>query len=429
MSDLEQTGSSSSFGSSGGDETEFGKLVLKHNLASAKEVKECINLRKTLASENENRPLSQILVEKGYITQSQSRRLAEELEGRKPSKQQIPGYQILGKLGKGAMATVYKARQVSLDRIVAVKVLPKRYSENPEFVDRFYREGKAAAKLNHANIVQAIDVGEADGYHYFIMEYVDGYTVHDKLTNNRRYSEREALDLIIQIADALVHSHARGLIHRDVKPKNIMITKDGVAKLADMGLAREVSDTRLAQSEAGRAYGTPYYISPEQIRGEIEIDFRADIYSLGATFYHMVTGRVPFEAANPTAVMLKHLREQLTPPDHLNPELSIGCAVIIECMMARGRNGRYQTTQDLLDDLMAVRQGRPPIHARKIFDMSQLAHLGEGEEAMPPSVNSGPIVKGKGPNEVTTWKMATVILLILFLLSIVVNIIQALTSK
>jgi eukaryotic-like serine/threonine-protein kinase len=414
MSELEQSGSSSSFGGTGSEETEFGKLVLKYHLVSSKELKECLALRQKNAGENENQALDQILIKKGYLTPSQARRMMEEFEGKRPSKQQIPGYQILGKLGKGAMATVYKARQVSLDRIVAVKVLPKRYSENPEFVDRFYREGKAAAKLNHANIVQAIDVGESDGYHYFIMEYVDGYTIHDKLTNNRRYSEKEALDIIIQIADALVHAHARGLIHRDVKPKNIMITKDNVAKLADMGLAREVSDTRLAQSEAGRAYGTPYYISPEQIRGEVEIDLRADIYSLGATFYHMVVGRVPFDAANPTAVMLKHLREQLTPPDHLNPELSIGCAEIIEAMMAKDRNDRYQTTQVLLEDLMALKQGRPPIHARKLFDMSQLAHL-ENDGPTLANLPSGTLSRPAGSSAI--WKIATLILTFLLVLS------------
>jgi serine/threonine-protein kinase len=431
-------------GNPGGEETEFGRLVLKYNFASPDELKECIALLKQNVSDKsmksdspdktektdiKGRSLAEILVEKGYITSSQSRRIAAEIDGKAAKQQQqIPGYQILGKLGKGAMATVYKARQVSLDRIVAIKVLPKRFSENPEFVDRFYREGKAAAKLNHANIVQAIDVSEADGYHYFVMEYVDGFTVHDRLAKNQRYSEKEALDIIIQIADALVHAHARGLIHRDVKPKNIMITTDGVAKLADMGLAREVGDTRLAQSEAGRAYGTPYYISPEQIRGEVEIDFRADIYSLGATFYHMVTGRVPFDAENPTAVMLKHLREQLTPPDHINPELSIGCAEIIEAMMAKDRNDRYQSTQELLEDLMAVKQGRPPIHARQLFDMSQLANLGAGEEVNDPVAVSGRHSTAKPVGDIALWKMSFFIVLAFLVLSVLVNVIQALSK-
>jgi serine/threonine-protein kinase len=430
MSDPEQSWSNAGSNGTGSDETEFGRLVLKYNFASPNEVKECLTLLKKLseASGPGQKNLSLLLVEKGYITPSQCKRLLSEFDSPKAAKQQIPGYQILGKLGKGAMATVYKARQVSLDRIVAVKVLPKRFTENPEFVDRFYREGKAAAKLNHANIVQAIDVSEADGYHYFVMEYVDGFTVHDKLAKNQRYSEEEALNLIIQIADALVHSHARGLIHRDVKPKNIMITTDGVAKLADMGLAREVADTQLAQSEAGRAYGTPYYISPEQIRGEVEIDFRADIYSLGATFYHMVTGRVPFDADNPTNVMLKHLREQLTPPDHINPELSIGSAEIIEAMMAKDRNDRYQSTQELLDDLIMVKNGRPPVHARKIFDMSQLANLDDGMEVAVGKSGAVSVPAGnKSGGDAEVWKVSFFVLLTLFALSLIMNIIQLMT--
>ena len=170
-------------------------------------------------------------------------------------------------------------------------------SENPEFVDRFYKEGKAAARLSHNNIVQAIDVGGTpDGYHFFVMEYLEGKTLYDLMApppegEGHAFSEAEALDITIQMADALAHAHRRGLIHRDVKPKNIILTPQGVAKLTDLGLARATDDQEAAASEAGKAYGTPYYISPEQIRGDVDIDFRADIYSLGATMYHLVTGR------------------------------------------------------------------------------------------------------------------------------------------
>ncbi len=425
MSSEEKSVSGSTFGASGSEDTEFGKLVIKYNLATRDEVKECLKLQKHLEREDEYKPLREILIEKGFITEHQSTRVLNELDGSKRHKQQIPGYQILQKIGKGAMATVYKARQISLDRIVAIKVLPKRYSENPEFVDRFYREGKAAAKLNHPNIVQAIDVGEAGGYHYFVMEYIDGHTVYDKVSANGRYSEADALDIIIAIADALNHAHTRGFIHRDVKPKNIMITKDGIAKLADMGLAREVSDTRLAESEAGRAYGTPYYISPEQIRGEVDIDFRADIYSLGATFYHMVTGRVPFDAPNPTAVMLKHLRSRLTPPDHINPELSVGTAEVIEIMMAKNPQDRYQSTKELLEDLKSIREGRPPIHARRIFDMSQLAHL-ESEGLAVDNMLDMPVQYSKRSAQNLAddkWKIIAAIVILLLTVSILANLV------
>jgi serine/threonine-protein kinase len=276
------------------------------------------------------------------------------------------------------MAIVYRAKQLSLNRTVAIKVLPKRFTENPEYVERFYKEGQAAAKLNHNNIVQAFDVGEAGGYHYFVMEYVEGKTLYDDLSEGKVFGEEEALDIVIQVARALLHAHSVGLIHRDVKPKNIMINTAGVVKLADMGLARETTDLEAAKSEAGKAYGTPYYIAPEQIRGKIDIDERADIYGLGATFYHMVTGRVPFMADDPSDVMRKHLKDELIPPDHINTALSGGVSEVIEVMMAKKKEDRYDSVQELLEDLITVRNGQPPISAHKRFDVSMLEQLEVG---------------------------------------------------
>ncbi len=400
------------------EEKEFARLVINKEFATSDEVKGILKLKRELSRQGTDKSFKDLLVENNIITSAQAKRIENELSSYPP--QQIPGYQVLEKIGKGAMATVYKARQLSLDRIVAIKVLPKRLSNNPEFVDRFYREGKAAAKLNHPNIVQAIDVGRAGEYHYFVMEYIDGYTVYDVLSSGKRYSEEEALDIVIGIADALSHSHRRGLIHRDVKPKNIMITKDGVPKLADMGLAREISDTRLAKLEAGKAYGTPYYISPEQVRGDVNIDFRADIYSLGATFYHMVTGRVPFNGPNPSSVMLKHIREPLTPPDHINPELSLGLAEIIEIMMAKNPQDRYQSTEELLEDLQAIRTGNPPLHAKRILDRTELVRLErEGER-----IENSPTIARHYKREIklNKWKVIAVASIVLLLVSLVLNI-------
>ena len=158
-----------------------------------------------------------------------------------------------------------------------------------------------------------------------------------------------------------------------------MINTAGVVKLADMGLARETTDIEAAKTEKGKAYGTPYYIAPEQIRGEMDIDGRADIYGLGATFYHMVTGRVPFMADEPTEVMRKHLKQELIPPDHINTSLSAGVSEVIEVMMAKNKVDRYSNVQELLVDLEAVRNGQPPIRAHKRFDISMLEQLEEGK--------------------------------------------------
>jgi len=362
---------------------ELGKLVIEQGLATQQEVDECLAVKSKLDDAHGHGSLAGILVDKGVVTQSQIDRIEARIEltggGR-----QIPGYQIIAKIGAGAMATVFKARQLSLDRIVAIKVLPRRLSENAEYVERFYKEGKAAASLNHANIVQAFDVGEAGGYHYFVMEYVEGHTLYDELADGKVFSGPEAIAIIIQIARALHHAHSQGLIHRDVKPKNIMITEDGTAKLADMGLARTAADVEAAQAEAGRAFGTPYYISPEQIRGEVDIDFRADIYSLGATMYHLVTGRVPFDAPTPAAVMHKHLKEPLVPPDHVNTELSTGIGEVVEVMMAKDRRRRYSSTSDLLLDLQAIAAGEPPLQARRQIDADVLTGLAGGEQSPGP---------------------------------------------
>lgn len=302
-----------------------------------------------------------------------------------PPPRQIPGYQLLGRLGAGAMATVYKARQLSLDRVVAVKILPKKSSRKPEFVERFYAEGRAAARLNHPNIVAALDVGKHGDLHYFVMEYVEGYTVYERLVKEGPYAEADALAIGTQIAVALDHAHHAGLIHRDVKPKNILITKAGVAKLADMGLARAVSDREAAEAEAGRAFGTPYYISPEQIRADKDIDYRADIYGLGATLYHMVTGNPPFEGPDVTTVLRKHLRQPLVPPDHVNPELTNGMSEIVELCMAKDPAKRYATTTDLIEDLQAVANGRPPAQAHKLIalpELTELDHEGDTRESI-----------------------------------------------
>jgi len=359
-------------------DTVFGKMAVESGLCTDDELHHSLD---ELHSRRQVSPviLKDLMIELGYITSSQAERLKEDVKETKAAVKKIPGYKILGKLGAGAMAVVYKGKQLSLNRMVAIKVLPKRFSENPEYVERFYKEGQAAGKLNHPNIVQAIDVGEAGGYHYFVMEYVEGKTIADDLAAGKIFSEADALDIIIQVAHALAHAHACSLIHRDVKPKNIMINTTGTVKLADMGLARETTDIEAAQSEAGKAYGTPYYIAPEQIRGKIDIDGRADIYGLGATLYHMLTGRVPFMAEDSADVMRKHLREKLVPPDHINTSLSAGVSEVVEIMMAKRREDRYQNIEELLVDLEALRHGQPPIQAHKRIDVSVLEKLQEGE--------------------------------------------------
>lgn len=389
----------------------FGKLAVDQGLCTDEE------LRRSIQELKERRKvdplmLQDLMVELGYITVSQAERLKTSVKESKVAAQQIPGYKIIGKLGAGAMAVVYKAKQISLNRTVAIKVLPRRFSENPEYVQRFYKEGQAAGKLNHPNIVQAIDVGEAGGYHYFVMEFVEGKTIADDINAGHIFGEQEAIEIIIQVCHALQHAHSHGLVHRDVKPKNIMINTQGVVKLADMGLARETTDIEAAQSEEGKAYGTPYYIAPEQIRGKIDIDGRADIYGLGATFYNMVTGRVPFTGDDSAEIMKKHLKEKLIPPDHINTSLSAGVSEVIEIMMAKHREDRYSNVEEVLTDLEALREGHAPLQAHKRFDVSMLEQLEEGDVVEPEEVVEA--------NEVITrYRLAVIVLAAVTAVSII----------
>ena len=398
-------------------DTVFGKMAVEQGLCTDGELRRSLEGMKSRRKVNPIM-LKDLMMDLGYITQTQAERLKKSIKESKAAAHQIPGYKILGKLGAGAMAVVYKAKQLSLNRTVAIKVLPKRFSENPEYVERFYKEGQAAGKLNHNNIVQAFDVGEAGGYHYFVMEYVEGKTLYDDLSAGKIFKEDEALDIVIQVAHALNHAHACGLIHRDVKPKNIMINTAGVVKLADMGLARETTDIEAAQTEAGKAYGTPYYIAPEQIRGKIDIDGRADIYGLGSTLYHIVTGRVPFMADDPSDVMRKHLREELIPPDHINTTLSAGISEVIEVMMAKHKENRYNNVEELLTDLEAVRDGQPPMRAHKRFDVSVLEQLESGDaiEAEEELYKEDTIAHYRIATLVLGAVVATLLLIIVFLL-------------
>ena len=405
-----------------GFDTVVGKIVVERGLVTTDELDEALELAAKRRELDPSLSVADVLVREEMITRRQLERVRGEYETDKNS-QQIPGYKILRKLGAGAMATVFLARQLSLDRLVAIKVLPKRFSANDSFIERFYREGRAAAKLNDSNVVQAYDVGQAGEHHYFVMEYVDGETVYDAIKRERRISERAALKILKQIASALKHAHERGFIHRDIKPKNIMIASDGTVKLADLGLARALSDQELAESEAGRAYGTPFYISPEQIRGRVQIGPEADIYGLGATMYHMVTGKVPFEGRTPSQVMHRHLKDDLVPPDHVNSKLSAGTAQIIEMMLEKRPSDRYGTASDLIEDIERVLDQKRPLHAGSRIDLATVAHSLSKDETVPHGIAITPgahsVKNRSGADSTLKILMVTILVIIVLVLALI----------
>lgn len=347
----------------------LGKRVLEAGLVTEDELEQC---RAQVDEEDSDRTLSDLLIEHQFLTDRQLERLRKEFDAKKSS-QKIPGFRIIRKLGAGAMATVFLAEQLSLHRQVAIKVLPRKFSEDRNFIDRFYKEGRAAARLNHPNIVQAYDVNHAGDHHYFVMEFVEGDTVYDRIQQVKRIPEDEAIEILIQACRALHHAHEKGFVHRDIKPKNLMLTPSGQVKVADLGLARNLEDTEAAEQEKGRAYGTPFYISPEQIRGELTIGPPADIYGLGATAYHMVTGHVPYSGKSPSDVMRQHLKADLKPPDQINPVLSAGFCLVLEMMLSKDQSNRYRRASDVIDDLERVSRGEEPNFARPKLDLATLA--------------------------------------------------------
>ena len=273
---------------------------------------------------------------------------------------QIPGYEILEKLGEGGTATVWKARQIALERLVALKVLSRAQADDPAAAERFRTEGLAAAKLMHRNIVQVFDAGEINGQPYFAMEFVEGHSVGDVIARKGKLKPEEALAVAESVAVALKHAWDRAqIIHCDIKPDNILIEKYGVVKVADLGLARIISH-REGHAERD-VIGTPNYVSPEQAQGGLELDYRSDIYSLGATLYHMTTGVMPFATAAGAAAMDMHITDFLRDPAEIVAKIPASVSWLIEKMMIRDRALRYASWSEVVEDIELVHEGKMPM--------------------------------------------------------------------
>jgi serine/threonine-protein kinase len=267
-------------------------------------------------------------------------------------------YEILAELGSGGMGRVYRAKDLTLERIVALKMLAPQFGADTGFVQRFLKEARAAARLNHPNIVQIYDFGQVDETYYLAMEYVDGHSLGAYLRRGH-FSERDAILVIRHACRALAVAHAEGLVHRDIKPDNLMLTSRGEVKLVDLGIAKRVDEDQ-SLTQTGQAVGTPHYISPEQIRGSRDVDARADIYSLGATLYHLVTGHTPFRGTSGALVMSMHLVQPLADPRTYVPGLSEGLCRVVRKMMAKSRDERYADVDTLDRDLYRLQIGGTP---------------------------------------------------------------------
>ena len=340
----------------------FAEAALEQKLVSRDHIQKCLAEIKRSESFGQAIPLDALLVRKRLITREQADAVLNALT-RKRALGRIGGFELMEEIGRGGMGTVYKARQISMDRMVALKVLPPHLAKNKAYIERFFKEARAVARLSHINIIQGYDVGEASGYYFFAMEFIDGESVAARLIRDGRVSEAESLNVVEQICRALAHAQSvAGIIHRDIKPDNIMITKSGMAKLADLGLAKSAGEGAAGDIAAG----TPHYVSPEQARGQADVDTRSDIYSLGATLFHMVTGQPPFDGPTPEAIINLHATQEVPAPRGINAALSTNVCKLIATMMAKSPDDRYQSPDELLQDISLVKEGIPPQKGLKL---------------------------------------------------------------
>lgn len=274
-------------------------------------------------------------------------------------------YEIVEKIGGGGMSVVYKAKCRVLNRYVAIKILRNELTSDSDFVEKFKQESLSAASLNHPNIVNIYDTGMEDDIYYIVMEYIKGVTLKDYITKYGKLSEEEIIKISMQVAEALKHAHANKIIHRDIKPHNIMITEEGIVKVADFGIAKAASSSTI--NNASNVIGSVHYFSPEQARGGY-VDDKSDIYSLGVVMYEMITGVVPFDADNHISVAMKHIKESALPPTQRFDDISISKgleAIVLKCM-EKHQSYRYQKASDLLKDLFMLQKNS--LHEPEVQD-------------------------------------------------------------
>jgi len=395
-------------------ELQLGQYLIQKRVCLLRQVNEALHSQKELRAQGVYRPLGWLLIQKGYIDEEHLRQSLADLgvlelecpacrevnavasytkgteyrcprchtpmalrdpsstmEGIKgvpaPSPSETPapeaneandplvskiigGCQILKKIARGGMGVVYKARQLNLGRTVAIKILSEDLSKDQNYVHRFVQEARSAAILSHGNIVHINDVGEHNGIYYFIMEFIDGQNLREILQEQGCLQVPRALEIIYQVALALQHAHRRGIVHRDIKPENIMVTKDGVVKLADLGLAKRVMPGSSSNiTHAGSILGTPFYMAPEQAKDFSQVDRRSDIYSLGVTLFKALTGKVPFDGRSPIEVMIKAIEGKHTPLRELRPDIPPEVEAMVLRMMHREPQKRFQEVGDLLE--------------------------------------------------------------------------------
>lgn len=338
-------------------DVQYAKLALDHGFISQEQFRECLNaFNKDPELTWEDWALKRGGLDKRRVNAVKvvHRRLVKEREKQVMA---VSGYEIISRVGEGGLGVVYKARQLSMNRIVALKILHKKWVDDEEFRKRFLLEARLLGKLNHPNLITVYDVGREEWKYYFSMEFVDGRTAEQIVDKEGPMEPAYAVSVAIQVAKVINYLWENNVVHCDIKPGNILISKDDIAKLGDFGFAR--IGLELTKGHEETVLGTPEYISPEQATGQKDLDFRSDIYSLGVSLFHMVTGQPPYDGPS-RMILVKHVRGEVPDPRDFNKNISRDLASVIKKMMAKKREERYQSVEELIEDLSIVRMSEDP---------------------------------------------------------------------
>jgi serine/threonine-protein kinase len=362
----------------------FGELALLKELVTRDQLESILRAQVDRRDRDERAPkIGTLLVREGIISKAEAKEILRLQRDKGP----VTGYELLEHLGSGGMGCVFRAREATTGRDVALKILPPRATQNSRYRARFLREAQVTQRLAHEHLVRSFAQGECEDHLWFAMEYVPGLTLRERLRRFGAAPEPEVRRLLRQLLSGMAHYWEARVVHRDIKPENIIVTPDGAAKLTDLGLCRQLDDDAHL-TRVGKTLGTPLYISPELARGRSDIDIRSDLYSLGATIYHVACGVPPFEAAAQADLLRAHVEQLPPPPRAKNPRLSDGLEQLVLALLEKDPADRPQTPEAVLEALDRLEAGKPPLE-RARRSRPTAASAAAGAASAPPAKRRG----------------------------------------